>query len=106
MVKSDVESTLVTAVAAASRHQTHLPPSAAAWAVEDGADQPLSPRESEVARLVALGRSNKEVAAALGITPKTAETYRTRVMRTLGAHSVVDLVHDVISLGLIEFEAS
>jgi hypothetical protein len=42
----------------------------------------------------------------LRITPKTAETYRTRIMRKLGAHSVVALVYYAIDLGLIDIEAS
>ena len=42
----------------------------------------------------------------LGITAKTVETYRARIMGKIGAHSVVDLVHYAIDLGLIDIEAS
>ena len=106
VLKSDSDDTLVAAVAAACRHQLYLSRSVADYATSPDTNEPLSPRECEVARLVALGRGNKEVAAMLGITAKTVETYRTRVMRKIGAHSVVDLVHYAIDLGLIDTETS
>jgi DNA-binding NarL/FixJ family response regulator len=54
--------------------------------------QPLTPREREVLHLVAEGKSNKEVAADLNISVKTAEAHRINIMRKLNAHSVVELV--------------
>jgi len=42
----------------------------------------------------------------LGITVKTAETYRTRAMRKLGAHSVAGLVLEAVRLGLVDVDAS
>jgi DNA-binding NarL/FixJ family response regulator len=54
--------------------------------------QPLTPREKEVLHLVAEGKSNKEVAADLNISVKTAEAHRINIMRKLNAHSVVELV--------------
>jgi DNA-binding NarL/FixJ family response regulator len=56
----------------------------------------LSPREREIVQLVAEGRSNKEVAAALGISVKTAETHRSNVMQKMGFHSVTELVRYAI----------
>ena len=47
----------------------------------------LSPRESQVMHLVASGRSNKETAWELGISVKTVEIHRARLMRKLGAGS-------------------
>ncbi len=52
----------------------------------------LTPREKEVLHLVADGKSNKEVAAGLNISVKTAEAHRINIMRKLNAQSVVDLV--------------
>ena len=57
-------------------------PGTSAPAVSDGA--PLTPRELQVARLVAAGRSNKEVAAALVISPRTAEGHVERILAKLG----------------------
>jgi len=55
-----------------------------------------SPREREIIRLLAAGRSNKEVAADLGITVRTVETHRARIMLKMGFHSLTDLVHYAI----------
>ena len=52
----------------------------------------ITPREREVLQLLAEGHSNKSVAHALGISVKTAETHRARVMRKLQFDSVADLV--------------
>jgi len=63
----------------ALQQQPDKPP---APAVSDGA--PLTPRELQVARLVAGGRSNKEIAAALVIAPRTAEGHVERILAKLG----------------------
>jgi DNA-binding CsgD family transcriptional regulator len=62
---------------------------------------PLSPREREVVRLVAEGKSNKEIAFALAITVRTVETYRARLMLKLQATSSAQLVHYAIRNHLI-----
>ncbi len=51
----------------------------------------LTPREREVLAQVIAGRTSKEIARALGISPRTVETHRSRIMEKLGAHSVLDL---------------
>jgi len=61
-----------------------------------GEDGILTPREREVLRLLAEGKSNKQVGAALGISVKTAETHRARIMRKLRIVSVADLVRYAI----------
>jgi DNA-binding NarL/FixJ family response regulator len=53
----------------------------------------LTSRERAILQLLAEGKSNKEVAAVQAISVKTAETHRAKLMRTLGLHSVCDLVH-------------
>ena len=52
----------------------------------------LTPREREIVQLLAEGKSTKEVAVALGLSVKTAETHRSNIMRKLQIHSVSDLV--------------
>jgi DNA-binding CsgD family transcriptional regulator len=62
----------------------------------------LSPREIEVIRLLAESKSNKEVASTLGISVKTAETYRARVMLKLDIHSIGGLVRFAVRHNLIQ----
>ena len=52
----------------------------------------LTAREREVVQLLAEGKSNKEIAATLGISIKTAETHRARIMAKLQIHSITELV--------------
>jgi len=61
----------------------------------------LTSRERQVLQLVAEGKSTKQVAALLGITPKTAEFHRARVMKKLNVHDVAGLVRYAIREGLI-----
>jgi DNA-binding CsgD family transcriptional regulator len=56
----------------------------------------LSGREQEVLRLLAIGKSNKEISLALSISVKTVETYRSRVMLKIRAPSLIHLVHYAI----------
>jgi DNA-binding CsgD family transcriptional regulator len=62
----------------------------------------ISPREREVIHLLARSKSNKEVAAALGISVRTIETYRTRIMLKLRIHSLSELVHYAIRNGIVQ----
>ena len=62
----------------------------------------LSPREREIAQLLAEGKSNKEVAATLTISVKTAETHRTNLMRKLDLHSISELVRYAIRNKMVE----
>jgi DNA-binding NarL/FixJ family response regulator len=62
----------------------------------------LTPREQEVLRLLAQGKSNKEVGASLKISVRTVESHRTNIMRKLDLHSITDLVHFAIRTSLIE----
>lgn len=52
----------------------------------------LTPREHEVMGMVTEGKSNKEIAAALGVTSKTVEAHRARVMEKMRAESLAELV--------------
>jgi len=62
----------------------------------------LTAREREVLQLLAEGQSNKQVAARLGITTKTAETHRARIMAKLQLHSMNELVRYAIRNRIIE----
>lgn len=61
-----------------------------------GEDQ-LTPREREVLERIALGASNKEAGRQLGISPRTIEVHRARIMEKLGARNTADLVRIVYS---------
>jgi len=60
----------------------------------------LSTRERDIVRLVADGRSNAEAARLLGLSARTVETYRIRIMRKLGLSGVPALVKFAIRNGL------
>jgi DNA-binding NarL/FixJ family response regulator len=62
----------------------------------------LTAREAEVLQLVAEGSANKQVAAALGISIKTVEKHRQRLMDKLGIHDTAGLTRHAIATGVIE----
>jgi DNA-binding CsgD family transcriptional regulator len=65
----------------------------------------LSAREREVLRLLAEGRRTAEIADLLGISPKTVETYRSRLMNKLDIDSLSGLVKFAIRAGLVSPES-
>jgi DNA-binding CsgD family transcriptional regulator len=71
--------------------------------VGSGVDD-LSPREREVMSLLALGHTNREVAAILHISIRTAEFHRASVQRKLGVSSRSELVKIVIACGAASFD--
>ena len=114
VLKSDAGRDLVAAVEALLRREPFFSPSvalsvrAAALKVA-GAKRPslrpaggLTRREREVLQLLAEGRANKAVGKLLGISVKTAETHRARIMRKLGMKSLAELVRYAIRNGFIE----
>ena len=70
----------------------------------DGADplQSLTQRERMVVQLAAEGNTNPEIAEKLFISPRTAETHRTNLLRKLGLQTQTDLVRFAIRKGLIQ----
>jgi len=62
----------------------------------------LSPRERQVIQLLALSKGNKEIATALGISTRTIETYRARIMLKLRVRSLHELVHYAIRNGIVD----
>jgi len=59
----------------------------------------LTPREREVLTQIAKGASNKEAGRRLGISPRTVEVHRSRIMEKIGARNAADLVRIVLSGG-------
>ncbi|WP_295587979.1 response regulator transcription factor [uncultured Lamprocystis sp.] len=59
----------------------------------------LTPREHEVMGMVTDGKANREIAVALGVTPKTVEAHRARVMEKMRAESLAELVRMVLIAG-------
>lgn len=59
--------------------------------------QQLTPREREVLQLITNGQSNKEAGRLLGISPRTIEVHRARVMEKLGARNTADLLRIVLT---------
>jgi two-component system response regulator NreC len=75
---------------------------AEAEAARQAEEDPLSDREREVLRLLALGYTNQEIAKQLFISVRTAETHRAHVMQKLRLQSRADLVRYAIAHGLLE----
>jgi DNA-binding NarL/FixJ family response regulator len=65
------------------------------------ADARTTPRELEIIRLLAQGKSNKQIAAQLGIAVRTVETHRANFMLKLGLHSLAELIHYAMRQGII-----
>jgi len=110
VLKSAVDRDLVEACRATLRGETFLYPGAVTALVrahlERGGDEahfdPLTPRESEVVKLVAEGMTTREIAEALFISPKTVERHRANVLEKLGMRDRVDLTRYAIRRGLVE----
>lgn len=64
----------------------------------------LTTREREVLQLAAEGHTSSEIAARLGISTRTAETHRSRLMHKLGLHSQADLIRYALRRGIIPME--
>ena len=61
----------------------------------------LSDRERQILQMIAEGHTNRQIAAALGITPKTVDTHRTRLMTKLDIHDTPGLVRYAIRKGIV-----
>lgn len=66
------------------------------------ASEKLTTREREIVRYLATGKSNREVALALGISVRTCETHRAAVMRKLQLSSLADVVRYAIRNGMVD----
>ena len=68
---------------------------------ESRADARTTPRELEIIRLLAQGKSNKQIAAQLGIAVRTVETHRANFMLKLGLNSLAELIYYAMREGII-----
>lgn len=109
VLKEAADTEVVTAVRAVARGEQYVHPSLGARLVaQDAADRrraaadPISDREREVLRLLALGHTNQEIAGMLYISVRTAETHRAHIMQKLGLSSRAELVRYALDNGLID----
>ncbi len=116
VLKKAAGTELVTAIRAVYRGQSFLDPSVAKMVIEgyvaksSERDQSeeydrLSDREKQVLKLVAEGRSNKEIADLLCLSVKTVMGHRANVMEKLGIHNRTELVKYAIRKGLVDVES-
>ena len=108
VLKSQAAEDLVHAIREVCKGSVYLSPSISRAVVDAylsktyvSAD-PLSSRERQVLQLVGEGKSTKDIAAQLGISVKTAESHRARLMRKLDIHETASLVRYAIRRGLIQ----
>jgi two-component system, NarL family, response regulator len=86
------------------RGQTCVPPPVAAKLAERTASPELTERELEVLRRMVAGRSNKEIAADLGITDGTVKTHVNHVLDKLGVHDRTQAVVTALKRGIVRME--
>ena len=108
LLKTQAAEDLVKAIRDVLRGEIYLSPGVSRIVVDSyltgarpGSD-PLAPRERQVLQLVAEGKTSKEIAGILGLTVKTAESYRARLMEKLDLHETAALVRYAIRHGIID----
>lgn len=113
LLKHSLSSELTTAISVVLQGRTYMTPLIAGELLESyrGADQSagktakrLTTRQREVLQLVAEGRSAKEVARALGISVRTAEAHKAKILETLELGNTTELVQYAIRNGIISSE--
>ena len=88
--------------------RTHFTGAVAARAVEAASGQApdpmaaLSTRERQIMRMVVSGMSSAAIGAELHLSPKTVDTYRSRLMAKLGVHDLANLVRVAVRMGVID----
>jgi two-component system, NarL family, response regulator NreC len=109
VLKEAADSEVVGAVRAVAAGERYVHPALGARLVAADAEErrradedPLSDREREVLRLLALGHTNQEIASSLYISVRTAETHRAHIMQKLRLRSRAELVRYALDNGLIE----
>jgi DNA-binding NarL/FixJ family response regulator len=110
MLKDSADSDLFQAVTAVAQGQSFFSPAIARLMVDEyvrprpeGLDryETLSDREREIFQLVAEAKTNKEIAALLGISPSTVETHRARIIQKLDLHSATEIALYAVRRGVI-----
>jgi two-component system response regulator NreC len=109
VLKEAADLEVVTAVREVARGGSYVHPelgarmiAADSAAARKAESDPLSEREREVLRLLALGNTNQEIAQQLYISVRTAETHRAHIMQKLGLSSRAELVRYALGQGLLE----
>ncbi len=108
VLKSQAAEDLVQAIREVCRGSVYLSPSISRSVVDAYLSKtyvstdPLSGRERQVLQLVGEGKSTKDIAIQLGISVKTAESHRARLMKKLDIHETASLVRYAIRRGLIQ----
>lgn len=108
VMKNHSREDLVRAIVQVARGEVYLSPGISEVVVQaylnktDYSSDPLSGRERQVLQLVAEGNTTKKVASLLGLSVKTAESHRTRIMEKLGIHETAGLVRYAIRRGIIQ----
>jgi two-component system response regulator NreC len=109
ILKEAADTDLVTAVREIAAGGSYVHPTLGARMVSAEAEErkradadPLSDRERDVLRLLALGHTNQEIAAALYISVRTAETHRAHIMQKLQLQTRAQLVRYALTEGLLE----
>ena len=110
VLKHSAPAELVMAIQAALKGQTFVTPALASEVfrqaqhdsgdVNDSANL-LTPRQREILQLLAEGRSAKEIAATLAISPRTVEFHKYQMMEAHGLHTSAELVHFAIKRGIV-----
>jgi len=109
LIKDSATAELELALRSVMRGETYLSPAISRQVVEGyvqrvgagaGVD-PLTPRQREVLRRIAEGRSTKEIAFDLGLSVKTVETHRAQIMERVGIRDVAGLVRYAMRTGLV-----
>ncbi|HEU5010193.1 MAG TPA: response regulator transcription factor [Gaiellaceae bacterium] len=109
VLKEAADTDVVDAVRAVAAGERYVHPALGARLIAAESEErkraesdPLSEREREVLRLLALGHTNQEIAALLYISVRTAETHRAHIMQKLGLSSRAELVRYALDHGLVE----
>ncbi len=109
VLKREVDQSLLDAIRAVHRGEAFLTNAVErslirVWMSDSatGPEEPLSPREQEVLKLIAEAFTNKEIAETLHLAEKTVETHRGNLLRKLGMRDRVELVRYAIRRGLVE----
>ena len=109
VLKREVDHALLDAVRAVAAGQAFLTNAVERSLIRDwmrdgisGPEEPLSPREQEVLKLIAEAFTNKEIAETLHLAEKTVESHRANILRKLGMRDRVELVRYAVRRGLIE----
>ena len=111
LLKGSASSEVLEAVATVTAGRRFLSPQAAEFAASvltEGASKPaeesLSPRERQILLMVAQGATSNAIGEALHLSPKSVDTYRSRLMKKLGLHDIAGIVKWAIREGLISLD--